>query len=800
MPNLNQNNIDDSNYMMQLSKISIALLLLFLSCSQSFAAGLGKVHVKSALGEPLSAEIDIIESPSEQTTFLSARMGNSEEYSAAGLQYLILPPGVHAQIIRHVDNSRVIQIVSDRAVNDPFIELLVKMESSTVNILRQYTILLDPPYSELNEEGDESSREKSTGPLKNDLPVKFSNSILTDGFVKKKSRRTHQKNIDLDNTKNIDSSNRVKSPEVTESTYLTQSGDVFGKVAQQYQPAGVSLKKVMAVFYKANPDAFVNGDMNQLKAGQTLKVPKLDDLVPDSNVDKVKSQSEAKSKQPNKTPSLKTDNDAGNSKAAEDTTKFVLKVSPAEIAPQNKTIESKDNSTSTVDERAKDTSTPNAGHTDLASNLAPVSPNVEAALPASSESKEPSAQAVDNSVESKPVPAQANQPTDKPKSKPIVIETTTDQSFLNALLANVKWILIGMILPSIFFIAVLVLNKRRMDQMRALQESFYQDVGVEIEAKQEPQSTVISYPADTQEIHEVENSQEESLLAEDAIKTFDSLQPLGAPTVNESLKTENVAPTKEDTEIDIHEVDPLVEAEIYISYGRLEQAEGILKNALIKTPYRLELLIMLLKLYKDKGDKVSFEAIARDVYESTASGIIKDPVIWAKVALLGGKFDSKNPLYQIEGVSNDGHARPQDQDTLIFDDVFIDATDDISEVVSFEEQLPDEQLPLDELKELSSGESNRDDLDQTLDASLKADSITGLGLIEKEADIEGPELNEAKELGIANYDKNVIEFVLDDKTVEQDHLKANKSAQKGIGASEGDANSLDDLFGEHHKP
>jgi Tfp pilus assembly protein FimV len=61
--------------------------------------------------------------------------------------------------------------------------------------------------------------------------------------------------------------------EASDQTYVVQQGDVFGKICQKYQPAGVSLKDVMKAFYTINKDAFKNHDQTKLIVGSTLRVP-----------------------------------------------------------------------------------------------------------------------------------------------------------------------------------------------------------------------------------------------------------------------------------------------------------------------------------------------------------------------------------------------------------------------------------------------------------------------------------------------------------------------------------------------
>lgn len=94
------------------------------------------------------------------------------------------------------------------------------------------------------------------------------------------------------------------------------------------------------------------------------------------------------------------------------------------------------------------------------------------------------------------------------------------------------------------------------------------------------------------------------------------------------------------------EVDPIAEAEVYLAYGRDEQAEEILKEAIHKDPARQELKLRLLEVYHQRKDLPAFETLAEELYASTEG---KGGRIWAKVEELGRKMNPNNPLFRHEG-------------------------------------------------------------------------------------------------------------------------------------------------------
>jgi pilus assembly protein FimV len=97
--------------------------------------------------------------------------------------------------------------------------------------------------------------------------------------------------------------------------------------------------------------------------------------------------------------------------------------------------------------------------------------------------------------------------------------------------------------------------------------------------------------------------------------------------------------------IDTGEVDPIAEAEVYLAYGRDNQAEEILKDALGKTPDRQEIRLKLLEIYAQQNKPSAFEDVAKEIHAATNGA----GEVWAKSAQLGRGLDPANPLYEDKG-------------------------------------------------------------------------------------------------------------------------------------------------------
>lgn len=96
-------------------------------------------------------------------------------------------------------------------------------------------------------------------------------------------------------------------------------------------------------------------------------------------------------------------------------------------------------------------------------------------------------------------------------------------------------------------------------------------------------------------------------------------------------------------DISTDDVDPIAEAEVYLAYGRDEQAEEILKDAVVKHPKRHELKEKLLEIYSQRGDVGAFETLAEELYAATGG---RGGELWRRVAELGSKLNPENPMFQ----------------------------------------------------------------------------------------------------------------------------------------------------------
>ncbi len=118
---------------------------LSLASVNTWALGLGRVNVQSALGEGLRAEIDITSLSAEEASTLAVRIAPPDAYRAAGVDYNSVLPAAQATLARRADGRPYLRIVSERAVQEPFIDVIVELSWASGRLVREFTLLFDPP-------------------------------------------------------------------------------------------------------------------------------------------------------------------------------------------------------------------------------------------------------------------------------------------------------------------------------------------------------------------------------------------------------------------------------------------------------------------------------------------------------------------------------------------------------------------------------------------------------------------------------------------------------------------------------
>ena len=251
-----------------------AAALMGLSASSTLALSLGPIVVQSALGEPLRAEIDVPEINAEEAASLKASIASPDAFRAAGLEYNAAMSGLRASLLRRPDGRAFIRLVSDKPINEPFVDMILEASWSSGRIVRDYTMLFDPP-----------NLRSPAAPTVAALPQVTAAQTTTSGTPAQTTTSQATASQPMPAARPVaaarkpaaaSSSANAPAPSQTPSgdkQVTVKPGSNASRIAAANKPANVSLDQMLVALLRANPDAFINSNINRIKSGAVMNMP-----------------------------------------------------------------------------------------------------------------------------------------------------------------------------------------------------------------------------------------------------------------------------------------------------------------------------------------------------------------------------------------------------------------------------------------------------------------------------------------------------------------------------------------------
>ncbi|MBV9889266.1 MAG: hypothetical protein JO090_00070 [Rhizobacter sp.] len=261
------------------------------------ALGLGRLNVQSALGEVLHAEIEVTSLTPEEQASLRIRVAPPEAYRAANVDYNPVLPGTRATFEKRPDGRLFVRLVSDRGVQEPFVDVILEISWATGRLVREYTLLFDPPAS--IRAGAQPAPGATTAPVMSaaspaPTPLPPQTNAMTKAEQREaaraeaKARRDAQRAAAAEarasredaapaaaprNAATTSASTDTAAGGASQDEVKVRSGDTLSKIAGRVPKSGVSLDQMLVALFRANPGAFSGNNMNRLRAGVVLSVP-----------------------------------------------------------------------------------------------------------------------------------------------------------------------------------------------------------------------------------------------------------------------------------------------------------------------------------------------------------------------------------------------------------------------------------------------------------------------------------------------------------------------------------------------
>jgi len=226
-----------------LAGLAVASTIGFFTPLTSHAFGLGKLELMSALNEPFKAEIDVTALSPDEKDNLQVKLASSDEFLKAGLDRNILLSQLQFDVVTRQGSTKIL-VTSKQAVKEPFLDFLLTATAGSGRLIREYTVLLDPPAYVLAE-----TRSTTTQP-----------ASKTQAAVEQTSPSTTRY--------------QYQASSFDGKSYAVKRNDTLWNVALKTRPGdSVSVHQMMMALLNENPTAFTDNNVNGLKAGVTLQIP-----------------------------------------------------------------------------------------------------------------------------------------------------------------------------------------------------------------------------------------------------------------------------------------------------------------------------------------------------------------------------------------------------------------------------------------------------------------------------------------------------------------------------------------------
>ncbi len=647
-------------------KTALALAVaavLGLSSSGAFALSLGRITVLSALGEGLRAEIDVPDINTDEAATLKAQIAAPSAFASAGMEFNPALTGLQISLQRRPDGRNYIRVSGERAINDPFIDLILEASWSSGRIVRDYTLLFDPP----------ALRQASPAPTLAQTPSAAPSPSTTTGSSRTQTTapepapaRIVPKAAPLPPK----AAPQTQSVAPSDKQWLVKEGDTASKIANRNKPSGVSLDQMLVALLRTNPDAFSRENINRLRSGVVVDIPTQEEALatPSQEATQIVM---AHSKDFNEfrrslaASAPKADVAPSDRKTSGKVDTKIEDKKPAAAAPDKLTlskgsVQAKADEARIAKERADKDAAARAA--EIAKNIQDLSKLSAASAPASTpktvpaDKPSPAASAPVNAASDMAVTAPAMPAASAPEAAASVPQPAASAAEKPKLPASappapmpeppglLDELLGDPMVPLAAGGLVALLGGFAFYRVRQRKKKENHDDSSFLDSKLQPESF------------------------------FDASGGQHVDTANAGTGNPSSMVYSTSQLEGADDVDPVAEADVYLAYGRDAQAEEILKTAAKTNPDRLAIHTKLLEIFAKRRDTANFQTTAQHAF--TLTGV--DTPEWQRICELGLSIDPENPLYQPGGATASAFAtlaRMSEPEPGAFNATVVQATD-----------------------------------------------------------------------------------------------------------------------------
>jgi pilus assembly protein FimV len=663
--------------------------------TSSWALGLGEIHLNSGLNEPLNADIDIIAATPEELTALRASLAPREAFTRYGIDRPPFLTSFTFKVGKSKDGHDVLIVRSTDSIPEPFVTFLVDINWARGHLMREYTVLLDPPVYTPGENAGSSapvtapstastsspqtspsvgaSREPATAPSPSSAATSEPTPLPKSG---RRSRSHHagsagapasssSETVPAAATPSAPAAPAEASPDAAggmPSTVTVAKGDTLSKIAHSLRAESrADVDQTMIALYRANPSAF-GGNINVLRQGAVLRVPGADDIAALNQkeaIGEVHRQMDAwrasagaadtgghlRLVSPTAGGTGAAAATAPSSGNASDTQALRDRVKDLEgqLAESKRLIDIRNAELAELQQKLGNGKTP-AGKTPppVIQPLPPPAPPVANTTPPASATQAappPQPNAPPPVTAPPPAPPEVTAtPTPPPvhpaAKKPVAPPPAATGSWLDWIEDNWQ-VPLGVLLAIILALVAVAWRKRKNASGGSMN-----DLGSVLD-----ETHVSDMNESAARLSAMRNNRNESIVVEESGQhpVPDFTAETGRFGDTGELRTASPEDTmSSESAVNLDQGDPLAEADFHMAYGLYDQAADLVRIALEREPERRDLRMKLLEIYFVWGNKDAFLQTAKELAQTRDQAPAGE---WDKIVIMGKQICPGEALF-----------------------------------------------------------------------------------------------------------------------------------------------------------
>lgn len=612
--------------------VLVAVLLPF----AAHALGLGEIKLNSALNQPLSADIPVVGASPAELGSLQVKVASAQQFQQAGIPMPAVLGTLQFQIVKQPNGGANIHISSNQPVREPFLDFLLDATWNNGELLREYTVFVNPPNFESTTQAPApvpAPVQQPTAPVAVPAPVPAKPVAPVAAPVSPAPVAPP-----------VSPAPATPAAPAAGGNYgPIHRGETLSEIALKLRPQGVSLNQMMIAIYRANGKVFAH-NINVMRAGYVLRLPSMNDIqavgMAEANSE-VRTQVEAWRASRGLAVTHKAPKPVPSTPVAAPATPALQLVAPGSAAqtPENALPgagKGGQGETATAPAAKPAVTETTAGKTP--ESHAPIEVKNGGLAAVQQQAAETNKQPTPAPV--MPAPKPEPKPLEKPVRKPAVQPAPAASGSILDTLESPYAIAIILIVIVVVLIGVAI--KMRKKGGAAAPSPFKTGKTGKIKSsRKEPAANWEKKEAsgleDTLTQAAVDKKEPEAAADEFSGGTQAMLSPMAAA---EATAGKGAAK--------LDESDPKAEADFHMAYGLYDQAAETLKKALKQEPGRRDLRMKLLEVYFTAGDRANFVQAARELQQEVGGKADKD---WETVAIMGRQIAPDETLFKSTGTS-----------------------------------------------------------------------------------------------------------------------------------------------------